>query len=148
MPLTNGSQMLIRILLFSSLTFKMHTKNYFFKKSFCANYFLTVHLHHFSKITSQKKSQSRRNQGFSYYFCLVREGSGSGVGSGSGIPTVPLTNGSGSRRPKNIRIGRIRSQIRLRIRNTGLNTCHTFLRSLKSRSSNTGTQYRPFTAYR
>jgi hypothetical protein len=47
-----------------------------------------------------KKSQNSRNQGFSYYFCLVIEGSGAG--------TVPLTNGSGSRRPKNIRILRIR----------------------------------------
>jgi hypothetical protein len=32
------------------------------------------------------------NQGFSYYFCLMIEGSGSGC--------IPLTNGSGSRRPK------------------------------------------------
>jgi hypothetical protein len=34
---------------------------------FSAFYFLKVHLHHFSKIKSQKESQSR-NQGFSYYF--------------------------------------------------------------------------------
>jgi hypothetical protein len=54
----------------------------------------------FSKIKSQKKSQSSRNQVFSYYFCLVLEGSGSGVGSGS-------------RRPKNMWIRWIR------IRNTG-----------------------------
>ncbi len=40
----------------------------------------------------------------SYYFCLMIEGSGSG--------SVALTNGSGSRRPKNIWIRRIR------IRNT------------------------------
>jgi hypothetical protein len=48
-----------------------------------------------------KKSQNSRNQGFSYYFCLMIERSG----------PVPLTNGSrsGFRRPKNIRI---------RIRNT------------------------------
>ncbi len=39
-----------------------------------------------------KKSENRRNQGSSYYFCLMIEGFGS----------VPLTNGSGSRRPKNI----------------------------------------------
>jgi hypothetical protein len=46
-------------------------------------------------------SQTSRNQGFSYYFCLMIEGSGS----------IPLTNGygSGSRRPKIIRIRRIRS---------------------------------------
>jgi hypothetical protein len=41
------------------------------------------------------------NPGFPSYFCLMIEGSGAGP--------VPLTNGSGSRRPKNIRI---------RIRNT------------------------------
>jgi hypothetical protein len=56
--------------------------------------FLKVHLHHFSKIKVIKKSQNRRNQGVFYYFCLMIEGSGS----------VPLTNGSGSRRPKNIRL--------------------------------------------
>jgi hypothetical protein len=50
----------------------------------------------------RKKSQNSRNQGFFYYFCLMIVGSGS----------MPLTNGSGSRRPKNIRIRRIR------IRNT------------------------------
>jgi hypothetical protein len=38
-----------------------------------------------------KKSQNRRNQGFSYYFCLM-------IGSGS----TPLTSGSGSGRPKNM----------------------------------------------
>ncbi len=53
---------------------------------------------------SKKKSKNSRNQGFSYYFCLIE---GSGAGSGS----IPLTNGSGSesKRPKNIRIQRIRS---------------------------------------
>ncbi len=34
---------------------------------------------------SHKKSQNSRNQGFSYYFCLMIEGSGSG--------SVPLTKG-------------------------------------------------------
>jgi hypothetical protein len=43
------------------------------------------------------KSQNSRNQGFSYYFCLMIEGSGS----------IPLTNGSGSR-----------TRIQIRIRNT------------------------------
>jgi hypothetical protein len=63
---------------------------------FSACYFLKVHLHHFSKIKSQKELQNSRNQGFSYYFCMMIEGSGSG--------SIPLTSGSGSRRPKNIRI--------------------------------------------
>jgi len=56
------------------------------KIMFFAYYFLKLHLHHFSKIKSHKKSQYSRNQGFS---CLMTsEGSGS----------VPRTNGSG--RPK------------------------------------------------
>ncbi len=59
------------------------------KTIFSAYYFLKVYLDH-------------RIQGFPYYFCLMIEGSGSG--------SVPLTNGSGSefKRPKNIRILRIR----------------------------------------
>ncbi len=60
-----------------------------------------VHLHHFSKIKSQKESQNSRNQGFSYYLFMMIEGSGSG--------SILLTSGSGSGRPKNMRI---------RIRNT------------------------------
>ncbi len=36
----------------------------------------------------KKKSQNSRYQGFSYYICLMIEGSGSG--------SIPLTNGSGS----------------------------------------------------
>ncbi len=49
-----------------------------------------------------KKLQNSRNQGFSYYFFLTIEGSRSG--------SVPLTNRSGSRRPKHIRI-RIRNTV-------------------------------------
>jgi hypothetical protein len=58
-----------------------------------------------------KKLQKSRIQGFSYYFCLMMEGSE--AGSGSGAESVLVTNGSGcgSGRPKNIRI--------LRIPNTG-----------------------------
>ncbi len=95
----------IRILLFSSLTFKMPTKNNFFKQFFVPIFF-KAHVHHFSMIKSQKESQKNsRNQGFSYYFCMMIKGSGS----------IPLTNGSGSRsrRPKNMWI-----RIRIRIRNT------------------------------
>jgi hypothetical protein len=43
---------------------------------FSACYFLKVHLHYFSKIKSQKESQNSRIQGFSYYFCMMIEGSG------------------------------------------------------------------------
>jgi hypothetical protein len=42
-----------------------------------ACYFLKVHLHHISKIKVIKQSQNSRNQGFSYYFCVMMEGSGS-----------------------------------------------------------------------
>jgi hypothetical protein len=63
-------------------------------------YFLKVHLHHFSKIKSQKEPQNCRNQGFSYYFCMMIEGSGSGSRAGSG--SIPLTSGSGSGWPKNM----------------------------------------------
>jgi hypothetical protein len=98
MPLTNGSGSWIRILLFSSLTFKMPAKNKFFNIIFSAYYYLKVHLHNFSKIKSQKESQNSRNQGFSYYCCMMIEGSESGAGSVS----IPLTSGSGSGRPQNM----------------------------------------------
>ncbi len=62
-------------------------KTNFFNTIFSAHYFFTVHLHHISKIKSQKESQNSRNQGFSYYFCMMIEGSGSG--------SLPLTSGSG-----------------------------------------------------
>ncbi len=57
-----------------------------------AYYFLKLHLK-----KSQKESQNSRNQGFSYYFCMMIEGSGSG-------------------RPKN-------TWIRIRIRNTVFESC-------------------------
>ncbi len=107
MPLTNGfgsgsgsaSWSWMPILLFSSLTFKMPTKNYL-KKSFSADYFLKVHLHNFSTIKNQRVTKQLQWR-FFLLFCMMIEGSGS----------IPLTNGSrsGSRRPKNIWI---------RIRNT------------------------------
>ncbi len=77
---------------------RLFLKNYFL--IFFAYYFLKVHLHHFSKIKSQKEVTKQLTQGFSYFFCLMIEGSGS----------IPLTIGTGSRRSRNIWI---------RIRNTG-----------------------------
>jgi hypothetical protein len=63
----------------------------------------------FFKDKKSKRATNSRNQGFSYYFCMMIEGSGSKTGSGS----IPLTSGygSGSRRPKNkwIRWIRIRN---------------------------------------
>jgi hypothetical protein len=82
--LTNGSRFesgsdRIRLLLFSSVTFNI------FK------FFLLITFN----LKSHKKSQDSRNQGSSYYFCLMIEGSGS----------VPRTNGPGSGRPQNIGYG-------------------------------------------
>ncbi len=59
-----------------------------FNTIFSVYYRLKVHLHHFSKIKSQKEPQNSRKQGFSYYFCMMIEGSGSG--------SIPLNSGSGS----------------------------------------------------
>ncbi len=88
------------------------SKKLIFSTTFSACYFLKIHLHYFSKIKCQKESQNSRIQGFSFYFCMMIEGSGSRAGSGS----IPLTSGSGSERPKNMWIRWIR--IRIRIRNT------------------------------
>jgi hypothetical protein len=73
------------------------------------------HLHHFSKIKSQKQSQNSRNHGFSYHFCMLKEGLGSG--------SIPLTIGSGSGRPTNMWI----RWIRVRIRNTEGRSIVSFL---------------------
>jgi hypothetical protein len=61
------------------------------------------------KDKKSKRVKNSRNQGFSYYFSTMIEGSGSRAGSGS----VHVTSGSGSGRPKNMWI-----RIRFRIRNT------------------------------
>jgi hypothetical protein len=81
------------------------SKKLIFNTIFSAYYFLKLYLHNFFKIKSQKESQISKNQGFSYYFCIMIEGSGS----------IPQTSGSGSGRPKNMWI---------RIRNTGYNPEH------------------------
>ncbi len=87
MPLTNGSG-----LFGSGSCFFRHRPSRCqqetnLKTKFSAYYFLKVHLHHFSKIESQKESQNSRNPGFSYYFSMMIAGSGS----------ISLTNGSGAR---------------------------------------------------
>ncbi len=110
MPLTNGSWSRFGSWSGSGCYFRhwpsRRQQKTYLKKSFSASYFLQVHLHNFLKIKSQKEVTNSRNQGFSYFFCLMMEGCGS----------IPLTNGSvsESRRPKNIWIRRIW----IRIRNT------------------------------
>jgi hypothetical protein len=105
MPLTNGSGFGSGSCYFRHCPSRCQQKTIFFSSD-C--YFLKVNLHHFSKIKSQQESQNSRNQGFSYYFCMMIEGSGAGSGS------ITLTDGSGSGRPENMWI-----RIRSRIRNTG-----------------------------
>jgi hypothetical protein len=56
---------------------KANKKLIFYKVFLLIRYFLKEHLNNFSKKNVQKKSQNSRNQGFSYYFCLMIEGSGS-----------------------------------------------------------------------
>jgi hypothetical protein len=119
MPLTSGSgfgswiRIRIRILDPDPAIFVIDlqdtSKELIFNIIFSAYYFLKVHLHHFSKIKSQKEPQNSKNQGFSYFFCMMIEGSGSGFRAGSG--SIHLTSGSGSGRPKNMCI-----RIRIRIR--------------------------------
>jgi hypothetical protein len=104
--LTNNPDLVLATELIFVIDLQDANKKLIFLQSFSAYYFLKVHLHHFSKIKSQKDGKKNsRNQGLSYYFCMIIEGSGSGSGS------IPLTNLSGSGWPENIRI-------RIRIRNT------------------------------
>jgi hypothetical protein len=70
------------------------------KKSFCWYIYII-----FQRKKVIKKSQNSRNLGFYRHFCWMIEGSGS----------EPLTNGSGSGRPKNILVW----IISIWIRNTG-----------------------------
>jgi hypothetical protein len=89
----------------SSLTQLFLIKRGTFLKFFCllGTFWKYIYII-FKDKKSKKKTQSSMIQGFSYYFCLVIEGSGSG--------SIPLTtrSGSGSRRPRNMWI---------RIHNTG-----------------------------
>jgi hypothetical protein len=83
------------------------------KKFFCLLLFEGTFTSFFKDKKIQKKSQNSKNQGFSYYFCLMIEGSGAGSGSGH----IPLTSdpdlvgtktcgsgGSGSRTLKKINL--------------------------------------------
>jgi hypothetical protein len=67
-------------------------RNKFVTKNFSAFYFFKEHLHHFSKIKVPKEVTKEQELRFSYYFCLMMEGSGS--------RSIPLTNGPDPRGPK------------------------------------------------
>ncbi len=75
-----------------------------------------------------QKSQNIRNQCFSYYFCLMIEGTGSG--------SVSLTNRSGYGRSKNIWI------LRIRIRNTAKYGIKRYMHSMVTACSRQGTRTR------
>ncbi len=81
----------LRVLLFSSFSFKTPTKNYFFL-GFSDHYFLKVTLNHSSKIKNHIEVAKQYESWFSTLFLLDDRRSESG--------SVPLTNGSGSRRPQ------------------------------------------------
>ena len=106
MPLTNGSGS-------GSCCFRHWPSRCQQKTHFLTQFFLLITFWSYSYIIFQKlkvkESQNSRNQGFSYYFCMMIEESGSGSRAGSGSGSIPLTSGSGSGRPKNMWI---------RIRNT------------------------------
>ncbi len=108
MPLTNGSGCGSGSFYFHNWPSRCQPKSNFFNKVFpnitFRRYFYII----FQRWKVKKKSQNSRNQGFPYYFCLIKEGSRPGSGS------IHLTNGSGSgsRGPKNAWIRWIR------IRNT------------------------------
>ncbi len=93
-----------RVAIFVSDLQAVNEKLFFFSYFFCFLLFDGTFTSFRYKIT--KKSQNSRNQCFSYYFCLMIEGSWSG--------SVSLTNGSGWGGLKHMDPG---IRIRIRIRN-------------------------------
>ncbi len=118
-PLTNGSGSWIQILDPDPAIFVIDLQDaskklIFLTQFFCILLFEATFTSFFKD--KQNEWQNSRNQGFSYYFCMMIEGSGSGSRAGSGSGSIPLTSGSG--RSKNMWIRWIRIRIRIRIRNT------------------------------
>ncbi len=96
MPPTNGSGS-------GSCYFRYWPSRCQQKTNFLTQFFLLItfcsYIYNiFYKDKKSKESKNSRNQGFSYHFCTMIEGSGYRAGSGSG--SIPLTSGSGSGRPK------------------------------------------------
>jgi hypothetical protein len=84
----------IRILLFSSVPFKTSTK------FFCLlGYFLKVHLHHFSRIKSNKEITKQKKSMFFLIFFLMMEGSGSGSSKNILILRIRIRNTAGTKKP-------------------------------------------------
>jgi len=78
-------------------------KTYLLKKFFLYITFLR-YLYIIFKDKKSKRCHKTVEIKVFYYICLMKEGSGSRVGSGSG--SIPMTNGSGSRRAKNMSVSR------------------------------------------
>ncbi len=104
-PKIRPTDLRIRILLFSSgVADKMPPKNkYCFQRFLYFFVFEGTFIQVFIDKKSKRKSQNSRNQGFSNFFCLLMEGCR--PRSRSGSVCVQSNDGSGSGRPKNIRIG-------------------------------------------
>jgi hypothetical protein len=115
----------IRILVFSSLTFRAPLKNQFSKESFSAYIFLKVHTSFFKDKKSKRSHKTIRIKVFLTILLDNRrmiEGSRSGSGAESVL--IPLTNESGSGRPENMWIRWI--PIRIRIWNIALPSHFSF----------------------
>jgi hypothetical protein len=87
MPLTNGS---------GSCYFRHRPSRCQQKTNFLFNFFCLLLFEDtftfFSKIKSQKESQNISNQGYSYYFCMMIEGSRSGFVSFWACGILPSTS--------------------------------------------------------
>jgi hypothetical protein len=111
MPLTNGSGC------GSGSSYFRHSPSFTNKKLIFVKVLLLITFWRYMFIIFKDKKSKRSHKPVgikvSYFFGLVIEGSRSG--------SIPLTDGSGSRRPKNMWIRWIR--IRIRIRNTAFIYC-------------------------
>ncbi len=103
MPLTNGSGSgFIRGLLFYVIDLQEINQEISFLNVFLLFTFWRYIYITFQRLIVQMELQNSRNQGYSYYFCLMIDGSGFRSESEARSRSTPLTNGSGSRsgRPK------------------------------------------------
>ncbi len=92
MPLTNGSGCGSGSCYFRHWPSRGQQKTNFFYKVFLLITFWRYIYIIFQKEKVQKKSQNSRDQGFSYYFCLMIEGSGSGSPKDMWIQWIRIQN--------------------------------------------------------